>query len=535
MGEGKDEKKAALKAILADYNTRYGTNHRISEFDLYYQDVQKRIKDQQWPNSDFPAAQKIDITIVVDMLLTGFDSKYLNTLYVDKNLKYHGLIQAFSRTNRVLNGTKPYGNILDFRQQQDAVDTAIAPFSGEKTGEQAREIWLVDKAPVVIEKLETAVQKLDDFMKSQGLDCTPSAVANLKGDAAKAAFITHFKEVQRLKTQLDQYTDLTEDNKASIDAVLPDENLRGFKGQYLETAKRLKDQQGKGTDKGDTPAAVEQLDFEFVLFASALIDYDYIMGLIARFSAKGPGKSKMTREELIGLISADAKFMNERDDIAEYIGTLKAGEGLSETAIRDGYTRFKAEKDAKELAAISARHGLATAALDTCSTASTTSLAAVVTIHLLSPCRRRTAAGPATHLRSLATAALATAAIAIAAHTAATLAAAASPPPPPLALAHNPPGAPKNLRDRGWSRGAFSHENCLWKHENAHFFPLRERFVWSPLVNTPPVGPESRVRSVGRSAGSSSPIEKKRHLGGLSGGGEITENRTSSPNSRFLV
>jgi type I restriction enzyme, R subunit len=367
--EDPEGKKAALKAILADYNARYGSNHRLSEFDLYYQDVQKRIKDQQWPNADYPAAQKIDITIVVDMLLTGFDSKFLNTLYVDKNLKHHGLIQAFSRTNRVLNGTKPYGNILDFRQQQDAVDTAIALFSGEKSGEQAREIWLVDKAPVVIQKLTTAVQKLDDFMKSQGLDCTPSAVANLKGDAAKAAFITHFKEVQRLKTQLDQYTDLTEENKASIDAVLPDENLRGFKGQYLETAKKLKEQQGKtgGKDQtGDgTDDPVDEIDFEFVLFASAVIDYDYIMGLIAKFSAKGPGKSKMTREELIGLISADAKFMNERDDIAEYIGTLKAGEGLSETAIREGYTRFKAEKNAKELAAIAARHGLTTAALQT--------------------------------------------------------------------------------------------------------------------------------------------------------------------------
>ncbi|MEQ1749762.1 MAG: type I restriction endonuclease subunit R [Prosthecobacter sp.] len=359
-------KKTALKAILADYNARYGTNHRLSEFDLYYQDVQKRIKDQQWPNADYPAAQKIDITIVVDMLLTGFDSKFLNTLYVDKNLKHHGLIQAFSRTNRVLNGTKPYGNILDFRQQQDAVDTAIALFSGEKTGEQAREIWLVDKAPVVIQKLETAVQKLDSFMKSQGLDCTPSAVANLKGDAAKAAFIERFKEVQRLKTQLDQYTDLTEENKATIQEVLPEEHLRGFKGQYLETARKLKEHQDKTTGKDNsTGDPVDQLDFEFVLFASAVIDYDYIMGLIARFSAKGPGKSKMTREELIGLISADAKFMNERDDIAEYIGTLKAGEGLSETAIRDGYTRFKAEKNAKELADIAARHGLATAALQT--------------------------------------------------------------------------------------------------------------------------------------------------------------------------
>src|ERR1700676_4180700 len=112
--------------------------------------------------------EKIDIIIVVDMLLTGFDSKYLNTLYVDKNLKHHGLIQAFSRTNRVLNGTKPYGNILDFRQQQDAVGAALALFPGEKTGEQAREIWLVEQAPVVIQKLEGAVEKLDAFMKSQG-------------------------------------------------------------------------------------------------------------------------------------------------------------------------------------------------------------------------------------------------------------------------------------------------------------------------------------------------------------------------------
>ena len=366
--EDPEGKKAALKAILADYNARYGTNHRLGEFDLYYQDVQKRIKDQQWPNADLPAAQKIDITIVVDMLLTGFDSKFLNTLYVDKNLKHHGLIQAFSRTNRVLNSTKPYGNILDFRQQQEAVDAAIALFSGEKTGEQAREIWLVDKAPVVIDKLQAAVQKLDAFMASQGLACAPSEVANLKGDAARAAFVTHFKEVQRLKTQLDQYTDLTEAHKATIEQVLPNADLRGFKGQYLETARQLRDQQGKTGGQGDAAEdAVDQLDFEFVLFASAVIDYDYIMGLIARFSAgelgQGPDKARMTREELIGLISADAKFMDERDDIAAYIGTLKAGEGLSEDAIRDGYDRFKAEQNAQELAGIATRHGLATAAL----------------------------------------------------------------------------------------------------------------------------------------------------------------------------
>ncbi|MGF9692836.1 type I restriction endonuclease subunit R [Rhizobium sp. 0TCS1.26] len=356
-----EKKKEALKAILAEYNTRYGSNHSIGEFDLYYQDVQKRIKDQQWPNADQPHAQKIDITIVVDMLLTGFDSKYLNTLYVDKKLKHHGLIQAFSRTNRVLNATKPYGNILDFRQQQDAVDAAIALFSGESAGEKAREIWLVDKAPVVIRKLEVAVQNLDAFMKSQGLDCAPDAVPNLKGDAARAVFIERFKEVQRLKTQLDQYTDITDENAAAIEQILPKQNLLGFRGAYLETAQRLKAQQDKVTDRPSPE--VDELDFEFVLFASAVIDYDYIMGLIARFSQATPGKQKMSREQLVGLIQSDAKFMNESEDIAAYIATLKAGEGLSEKTIREGYTRFKAEMEVKELADIADKHGLTTRAL----------------------------------------------------------------------------------------------------------------------------------------------------------------------------
>ena len=80
-----------MKAIIRDYNEQYETNHSIGEFDLYYQDVQQRIKDQKYSNADYPHENKIDLVIVVDMLLTGFDSKYLNTLYVDKNLKYHGL------------------------------------------------------------------------------------------------------------------------------------------------------------------------------------------------------------------------------------------------------------------------------------------------------------------------------------------------------------------------------------------------------------------------------------------------------------
>ncbi|MDX9975146.1 MAG: type I restriction endonuclease subunit R, partial [FCB group bacterium] len=317
-----DRKKAALRAIIAAYNTRYGANHTVGEFDLYYQDVQKRIKDQKFPNADLPkkGAEKIDVTIVVDMLLTGFDSQYLNTLYVDKNLRHHGLIQAFSRTNRVLNATKPHGQILDFRQQQAAVDAAVILFSGVDSGTQAREIWLVEPAPKVVEKLKVALGKLGDFMQSQGLDPKPESVPALRGDEARAAFIERFREVQRLKTQLDQYTDLPPEAEAAIDQLLPRDQLNAFRGVYLETAQRLRAEQGKA---GKEPVpAVDQLDFEFVLFASADIDYDYIMALLARFSNETPGKLKMSRDQLIGLIQADAKFMDERDTITDYVRTL---------------------------------------------------------------------------------------------------------------------------------------------------------------------------------------------------------------------
>ncbi len=366
-----DKKKKALKAIIADYNDRYGTNHSINEFDAFYQDVQKRIKDQQYPNRDLPqkGAEKIDIAIVVDMLLTGFDAKYLNTLYVDKNLKHHGLIQAFSRTNRVLNAAKPYGHILDFRGQQDKVDEAITLFSGARA-DQAKEIWLVDKAPVVIEQLKAARQELDDFLRSQGLEPRPEAVPNLKGDDARAAFVRQFKEVQRLATQLDQYTDLTDEQRQEIEETLPKDDAKAFRGVYLETAKRLKaiqDKAGGGDAAGGgdsaTQEAIDQLDFEFVLFASADIDYDYIMNLISRFSGQTPDQQEMSRDQLIRLIRSDAKFMDELDEITEYVRTLETDKPLTEEQVRDGYQSFKDERHAAELAAVAGSHGLTNQAL----------------------------------------------------------------------------------------------------------------------------------------------------------------------------
>lgn len=354
--EEPEEKKKALKTIIDDYNRQYKTNHTIVEFDAYYQDVQKRIKDQQYSNKDYPHKNKIDITIVVDMLLTGFDSKYLNTLYVDKNLKYHGLIQAFSRTNRILNDTKPYGNILDFRGQQDAVDEAIALFSGEKT-DNPKEIWLVDSAPKVIEKFQDAVRKLSEYMQSQELECRAEDVYNLQGDEARAGFINCFKEVQRYKTQLEQYTDIDEQERAKIEELFSEEALRSFRGAYLETAQQLRKLREKGKGQ-EVSQQVEDLDFEFVLFASAVIDYDYIMGLIARYTNSRNSKQRVTKEQLISLVASSANLIDERDDIREYIDSLDEVNGKTEREIKEGYETFKAEKYAKQLASIADKHGI---------------------------------------------------------------------------------------------------------------------------------------------------------------------------------
>lgn len=228
-------------------------------------------------------------------------------------------------------------------------------FSGAKT-ENPKEIWLVESADKVMVKYEAAVANLQEFMATKGLECTPAEVHNLKGDAARAEFINTFKEVQRLKTQLDQYTDLKEEQVETIESLLPTNDLRSFKSVYLDTAKRLKAQQDK--DDEQTPPEVQQLDFEFVLFSSAVIDYDYIMGLIAKYTQDKPSKEKMTREQLINLLSSSANLMEEREDIIDYINSLTVGDKLTEEQIRKGYQQFKVKKSAQELRTIAEKHGI---------------------------------------------------------------------------------------------------------------------------------------------------------------------------------
>ena len=185
-----DQKKTALKAIIKDYNDQYGANHSIEEFDAYYQDVQE-----------------------------------------------------FSRTNRILNDTKPYGNILDFRGQQEAVDEAIALFSGEKNDDVARQVWLVEPASEIIKKYCQAVNNLRTFMNLHQLEFKAEEVANLKGDDAKAGFIKCFKEVQRynhldiasLKAFVDDIVERKIFDGEKLNSLLAPLNLGWRNRMYKET------------------------------------------------------------------------------------------------------------------------------------------------------------------------------------------------------------------------------------------------------------------------------------------------------------
>lgn len=354
-------KKEALRRIISMYNQTYNTLHCIEEFDRYNSDVQQRIKWQG--RNEVTKEQKIDITIVVDMLLTGFDSKYLNTLYVDKGLQYHGLIQAFSRTNRVLNERKPFGKILDFRAQSaDALNTAVKLFSGERDkSKDAAKIWLTKSAEEVVELLDVAVQRLYTMMESYGLEPEPEEVPNLKGDAARADFVEIFKDVQRSILQLDQYIDIPPELQARIDAIMPPEKRLAFRTAYLELGRELRQKRAaESPDDASEPTDVMQdIDLELVLFASAIIDYDYIISLIARMvNEKEPERREVTREEIVALLRSHSNLPEDREDILEFVRHPEVINGRTADEISDEFRRFREAKWHRQLQELAHRYGV---------------------------------------------------------------------------------------------------------------------------------------------------------------------------------
>jgi type I restriction enzyme R subunit len=189
----------------------------------------------------------------------------------------------------------------------------------------------------------------------------PQEVFNLKGDAARIAFIKNFKEVQRLKTQLDQYTDLDVEQKATIDVILPKEILQQFRSSYIETAREFKEIQQQEGDQ--VPPEIQQLDFEFVLFASAVIDYDFIMNLVAESLGRKPSKQKMTPLQVISLLKSNSNFMDEEEDLTEFIKQVDWTVGQTVDELKNNFENFKDDKYDQELAAIAHKNGLQTADL----------------------------------------------------------------------------------------------------------------------------------------------------------------------------
>ena len=359
--ENPDQNKKALGEIIDEYNTQFGTKFSVDLFDEYYRDVQQRIKDQKYPNKDLPHSQKLDIVIVVEMMLTGFDSKFLNTLYVAKDLKWHGLIQAFSRTNRILDGTKPYGNIICYRDLESQMEEAMVLFSGLDRGKGKKEFWLVEPAENVVEQYKDAITQLETVMNGMGLKCKPEEVINIPEGENTCHFIDAFKDVQRLALKLDQYVDLPEELKTAIEEAMPEDTLQQFRTAYLDLAHRIKPAGGGRTE--ETPEG--DADFELSLFSSALVDYDYIMKLLARYTDTKVEKVKITKEQLLEILSGSVDLMNERDYLKAFIEEeLKKGSGLSEAEIRERYQVYKDKRLNQQIAALAQEFGIDTAALE---------------------------------------------------------------------------------------------------------------------------------------------------------------------------
>lgn len=358
--ENPEGNRAALKQIIDEYNEKFGSNFSVDLFDEYYRDVQGRIKDQKYPNKDLPHSKKLDVVIVVEMMLTGFDSKFLNTLYVAKDLKWHGLIQAFSRTNRILDGTKPYGNIICYRNLEKQMDDAMVLFSGFDRN-KGKEYWLVEPVESVVEKYQAAIKVLEATMNGMGLDCRPEEVINIPQGENTTEFIKDFKEVQRIALKLGQYVDMPEELKAAVESAMPEDTLQQFRTAYLDLARRRRNE--KGTQSKEEPE--DEPDFELSLFSSALVDYDYIMKLLARYTDTHFEKVKITKEQLLEILSSSVDLMNERDYLKAFIEEeLQKGSGVSEAEIRERYKAYKDRRFNQQIASLAGQYDIDAAALE---------------------------------------------------------------------------------------------------------------------------------------------------------------------------
>jgi type I restriction enzyme R subunit len=288
---GKIPHKDKLDEYIEDYNKQFGDKHSAkdgSSFLNYKKDISKRVKNKQ-----------VDILLVVNMFLTGFDSKSLNTLYVDKNLNYHGLIQAFSRTNRILNEKKSQGNILVFRNLKQNTDDAIALFSDKNAQET-----------ITIEPYDEQIKRFNEAYKVlKGIAPTVDSVNDLVTEDDELEFAKAYREIMRLKNVLSSFIEFTFD-----DIYMEEQEFEDYKAKYLDLYDKIKTNNLK-----ESVSILGEIDFELELIHRDEVNVAYIMKLLAQLKEAKPKDQAKQKKQIIDIVAGESELRSKRELIEKFI------------------------------------------------------------------------------------------------------------------------------------------------------------------------------------------------------------------------
>lgn len=280
-----------LDEYIEHYNKMFETKFSTKDsesFYNYYNDISKKVKER-----------KIDILLVVNMYLTGFDSPPLNTIYVDKNLKYHGLIQAYSRTNRILNEQKSQGNIVVFRNLKNATDEAITLFSNK----EAIEVILMKPYEDYVKKFNEA------FISLLKITPTVNSVNELQTENDELEFIKAFRELMRIKNILTAFADFKWQDLAMNEQLFED-----FKSKYLDLYDKVKSNHQK-----EKVSILEDVDFELELIHRDEINVAYIIQLLIKLKSKVQEDVSKNEKEIFNLLNTEAHLRSKRELIELFI------------------------------------------------------------------------------------------------------------------------------------------------------------------------------------------------------------------------
>lgn len=290
-----------LESFIGDYNKQFGTNFTTKDSDSlekYYQDIGKRLKKRE--RKSFVEKDRLDILLVVNMFLTGFDAKMVNTLYVDKNLRYHGLIQAYSRTNRIINEMKSQGNIVCFRNLKEKTDEAIALFSNK----EAKEEIFTPEYEVIVEEFNKK------YVELLGIAASPKKVDDLLSEEDELAFIKAFRELMRILNTLKTYADFDWD-----DLSLDEQTFEDYKSKYLDLYDKV-----KMNESVEKVSILEDVDFELELIHRDEINVAYILKLLAKLrNTKKESDREAQKKAILEMIGGEIELRSKRELIEKFI------------------------------------------------------------------------------------------------------------------------------------------------------------------------------------------------------------------------